>query len=962
MRFKKIFVMSSCVAALGSYSGGAFAQSTDSPELNGEVISIGIKQSLSSALDKKRAAANIKEIIEAEDVGKLPDDNLAEVLENITGVQISRDGGVGTSVSIRGADRNNVEINGRSTVPSGTNRGGISFDDLPSSLIKSVEVTKVPTADQIEGSIGGTVNLQVFRGLALKKPLATLNAQGVYSEVADRLNPSISATLGNKFSTSIGDIGLVASGNFSELRLQESNLRSSPAPRTFIDAVAPFGAGGQEFVDVNSDGVDDIFFRRGFTSLIGRESRRERNAFTGSAEWQTTDNLKLFAEGSYTDFTVRNLGTALGLPTNANSRFGSDIPAVASGEAEFRELDFGGQQIFELTSAELTNVTLRPDNQSNGRRTETFVGAFGGEWSHDLWSIDAEVSYSDSDTFSPNLQTILQFQREAGLLNGGQRQTLALDFDSRGDEILLSFVDGQVTEEELLDPARYAVVRVRSNISEFDNSEWAQRVDFTRDLDFGFFRSLSFGARLTQRQSERRQFGTQSGLFPQISGADIADILTPNAETDFFAGLNDNNYPQTFLTVDPLRSFDDRDAILETLATAAGAASVTDFIAGEGAFDAIQGFDIEEDTKAFYALTEIESDISGIPLTANLGVRVVETSQTSNGVLRLNGVDSEVATEQSYTDVLPSFNVNLFPRKDTIFRIGFARNIQRPNFDELSSTISFPGNASDVRGGNPNLQPESVTSLDFALEHYFGDVSFISAGYFTKSRSDIITSQRNSPLVGADLNDANACEPGIFNPIAVLDSDVAGIDPVGQCVSFISPVNADDGKLRGWEFALQYGLSDHFEGWYDGFGVIANLTLQDGDRDATFTLAPQFFTGGATSPEFPLALTGLSRTAYNITLFYEKYGFSARARYTWRDSFQLEDFNGAAGGLPAIQESRGQLNMSASYNITDNIAVSVSATDVFNDLNSQRSGFDNGPVFRQLLPDRRFSAGIRFKL
>ena len=133
-----------------------------------EVIVYGIRQSLENALEEKRETTNLIEVINAEDIGKLPDENVAEVLENIPGVQIGRSAGIGASVSIRGSEDNRVEINGRGTTPSGDSRGGMSFADLPAALVRSLNVVKVPTADMIEGSVGGTINVKTSRGLQLR--------------------------------------------------------------------------------------------------------------------------------------------------------------------------------------------------------------------------------------------------------------------------------------------------------------------------------------------------------------------------------------------------------------------------------------------------------------------------------------------------------------------------------------------------------------------------------------------------------------------------------------------------------------------------------------------------------------------------------------------------------------------------------------------------------------------------
>ena len=186
-----------CVRDSGSSS--AFAQDNTSNEVSSEseieeVIVLGIRASLESALAAKRERANLTEIINADDIGKLPDENVAEVLENIPGVQITRDAGIGEDVSIRGSNQNRVEINGRTTTPSGSNRGGISFSDLPAALVRALEVVKVPTADMVEGALGGTIEVKTDRGLSLKKPRRSVRAARESAEEADGWSEEVAST------------------------------------------------------------------------------------------------------------------------------------------------------------------------------------------------------------------------------------------------------------------------------------------------------------------------------------------------------------------------------------------------------------------------------------------------------------------------------------------------------------------------------------------------------------------------------------------------------------------------------------------------------------------------------------------------------------------------------------------------------------------------------------------------
>ncbi len=201
----------------------------NSDELVLEVVVVtGIRSSLAAAIDTKRDADNLVEAIYAEDIGKLPDQNLAEVLENITGIQITREAGVGTGVQIRGTNANRTEINGVSTASSGTGRTGISFEDVPSAMIAAVEVTKAPESKTIEGSVGGTINLKTRRPLELQEPLIAVRAQGEHSSLSSDSNitPRLFGTWGDNWTTKHGDFGVILSASYSK-----QDVTVLPSPR-----------------------------------------------------------------------------------------------------------------------------------------------------------------------------------------------------------------------------------------------------------------------------------------------------------------------------------------------------------------------------------------------------------------------------------------------------------------------------------------------------------------------------------------------------------------------------------------------------------------------------------------------------------------------------------------------------------------------------------------------------------
>ncbi|MEO0368624.1 MAG: TonB-dependent receptor, partial [Pseudomonadota bacterium] len=269
------------------------------------------------------------------------------------------------------------------------------------------------------------------------------------------------------------------------------------------------------------------------------------------------------------------------------------------------------------------------------------------------------------------------------------------------------------------------------------------------------------------------------------------------------------------------------------------------------------------------------------------------------------------------------------------------------------------------------------------LEYYFSESGFASIGFFHKERSDVFTPFRSNPaepIVGGSIErDITApCEDGgIFNPVIVDRQPFSSVEGIGICVPLDTVSNApNDETQTGVELALQYNLSafEDVLGWASGFGVIANYTYQeagsdldvflnaDGSSNGLNNVLGRTDSTGATPTldddvvqvraELPL----LSENSYNITLFYDKYDISVRARYTWRSEFftaGLSDF-----GLPRVVGDRGQLNLSASYNIRENITIGLDVVDLINEEQDEFCVNEGGLLCSQLSSDRRILAGV----
>ena len=652
-----------------------------------EVIVYGIQQSLESALEQKRQQKNLIEVINAEDIGKMPDENLAEVLENIPGVQISRNAGIGSSVAVRGSEDNRVEINGRGTTPAGDSRGGMSFEDLPAALVRSLNVVKVPTADMVEGSIGGTIDVKTYRGLRLKERLAVFRAAAEYAENAEAWNQNFSATVGDKFSTQLGDVGAIVTFNHIEKTVREDSLRVSPGIRQ----------AAQSNVDFNGDGIGDAYYKPGFGDLLFGVEDRENTAVSASLEWQYSNDLKLFTEVSYTDFSRLNLGQSMFI-----GAAGGDQELDGTEDATFGSLSIAGVSIPMLTSGiigggvrnggiDLSTETggpndglrLRSNNRAGSRDTESYLAAIGGEWDSDDVKVEFEVSAAGSDTQEASFTTVFQFNdpTATNFHSAGAAIRVPFYYDYRDGVLEYGPTGDRVTTTQLLDPNYYSLFIARDQDSFFDNEETAATVDVTWFRNSGMWQEIKAGIRISDRSINRSRLSQVSRNFPGFSGSDLAQFLAPTPG-DFFEFRSNGAYLDNFLTGNTNAIFGQRRQLRSLIG-----------LDTDGITDPLQGFGVDENTYAGYLRGDFELDILGLPAQGIAGLRVVNTDQNAAGnEVMIDGSLRDVSESQDYTEVLPSLSLVISPMDDVQIRFGAAKIMRRPSFGDLSPTVRYPLN------------------------------------------------------------------------------------------------------------------------------------------------------------------------------------------------------------------------------------------------------------------------------
>lgn len=946
-----------------------------------EVIEVsGIRASLASAMNEKRFKNNLVEVIEAEDIGKLPDQNLAEVLENITGIQITREAGVGTGVQIRGTDANRTEINGVSTVGSGAGRSGIDFEDVSAAIIAGLEVTKSPDAKTIEGSVGGTINLKTIRPLQLNEQLAAFRVQGENSSLTTDSNfqPRISGTFGDNWDTDHGTIGIVISGSYAE---QDVTAFRPRADRDNIITSDSGVASAQSF-----DFLPIQFFVQDYDNF-----EYETKNLVGTIEWAPNDNTKFFFDAIIND--QERLQESSRVQASGVSAL-NDV----SVPDEFETINFGslgGPNLGSIQAAlrgvipvDLENddddPNLRFSSDTNSRVTKSEIFRLGGEWQGEKWSVFAEVASTSSDTTTPSFNTTLNFINPNAPLDAGGANDNAVPFayDLSGGALTFGIADGAEyapTAEQLLDPNNVVLRDVNIGRDTTENFEDAFRVDFTYYVDT-MITSVDFGYRYNKSGSKREEIGNNVNLRSMEDsprGSLFSELLV--AGPDNFNDADGRElYVADFLLIDPEQVSSNPDAVLAALQQALethGSGETLD----EPTSSSTGFFDIEEETHALYAQANFEYEM----FRGNFGVRYLQTDVTSVGnsvTVDENGDElvSRVTNNGDYDFILPRFNLVADVTDDIVLRFGAGKDIRRPNFNDLSTSVTFSTSPNpNVAIGNPNLTPEEVISYDLAAEWYFAEASVISVGIFHKTRKDLfvdqIVSAAEDPVTGyRDLTDP--CEGGgIFNPIA--DINVFGPNlGTGVCVGTETKIN-DTGETtqKGIEFAVQYDLSG-FEselGWASGFGVLANYTIQEFDggeaENIATSRAGQVFaatTGNDQEVSAVQGLLNLSENAYNITLYYEKFGLSARMRYTWREAYRTDDFGSTSSfpwGFPAVQADRGQLNASVTYDVNENLNIGVEAVNITESEVEQYCVNEGALLCFQGLTDRRITLGANYR-
>lgn len=713
----KIWLMSSAalLTVLAHAPAHAQAKSADQADDGGngeEIIVSGIRDSLRKAAQVKRDADQVIDVITAEDVGKLPDDNVAEALQRVTGVQITRVFGEGQAVNIRGLQQVRVEVDGRTLLgfsgrvspPENDNLGRSSgLDAVPSSLFGRLEVAKSSIASQVEGGLGGTVNLKTPKPFDFKKPTVSLSARGTYSDESEKFEPAFQGL----FTTTFGEddqFGVLLSGEYQKrtslLQLFERNnfLNRRNGDATATDRLGPLQL---QYENVLID--------------------RTRVGVSGAFQWKASDDLTLTADALYSRVTNERFNQAVTfiLPTNQNLNFRNPV---------YQEFD-GNEYI---VAAEATG-RIRVQNQRRQDPTDNLLIGFNADYESDSGlTIEADAYYSRG-TLRQEIEVVV-LDTPSNIIG---------TFDFRGGTVpSLSLARPAGTPFSLSDPGVYNYptsgnLTLRANQLPGNLEEYAARLDVGYEVSDGVV--LSAGVRYVDLSADQTSFRSR-GL---ATRAELEPFLVPG-DPDFLSGI-DGDFPREFATF-----FPDRDFLLGRVLASEPGDGPDGF-----ARNNLRDFVLNEKTYTGYVMGNAEFDLFGRPAKFNAGVRISHTEFRADTLTQLPG-NNLVPTRDTndFTNVLPSANLVVNVTDDFLVRVAGSQTMQRAGLADLApSTFINPTNLTSG-GGNAQLTPPISTNFDISFEYYTGGSNLIAAAIFYKDVEDAIsvgTIQEDIIFEGAPL-------------------------------------------------------------------------------------------------------------------------------------------------------------------------------------------------------------------
>ncbi len=868
---RSTLVAAAVAAALYGQQQPAQAQESDADAPLDQIVVKGIRGSLQQSLAIKRNATGVVDAITAEDIGKFPDKNLAEALQRVPGIVINREFGEGERVSLRGTGTNLTRtlLNGHGLATAdwfildqlSTTRS-FNYLMLPTDIIGSVTVHKSSRADLDEGGIGGVINVETRKPLDLPSMTTFGSFSGAWSELSDEFDPQLSGLLSWKNADETVGVMVAA------LR-QERNIR-----RDGVEVLGYFEAPSASGPVLAPSLIGSALFRQ----------ERVRTGANFSVQFKPNENVLLDLSGLVSEFSADNLNQnymAWGVRAIGNGGTLTDETVVGDTAVRGTISSLNdGTADFGVVYDAIDRFAVATTRDINLDGLVTF---------NDDWTLHFDVGYTDAEGNTEN-QPFVEFGAPASFtydLTGGAPQVSYANVDTT-DPSDMQFIFSSLHEILNNDDEAYLYA------------------DLERTLDAGPWKSIKFGAKYADHNRDLIFNATTYGGFH-------VPINTMPA-TAFAGGLTPGDFLDEIGAPGTVDQYWDVDqAAVEQILFDNLAASPVGRV-----FYPQQNFSVTEKALAGYVMADLESD----RWRGNVGVRVVQTDQTSRGALidpqfgeieNPYGNYTPISVDRDYTDVLPSASFAYDLTDEVVLRASAAKVMARPDYTDIAPRTSLNPGALSGTAGNPNVDPYRANQADLSLEYY----PEAGAGYaFALYYKDIESFITDQPVV-QNFPVQSATSPS-------LDCTPTGPNTFDCPFTINLRSNGGGGTIQGFEIAATQPL-------WNGFGFQANYTYADAQSD-----------NGDPLPQ-------ASQDQLNLSGYFENERLSARLSYTYRSEFYVT-FDRTT---PLNQESLSSLDAALSYKATDNVTLTFDGVNLTNEKIVQFAGdpfrpravYDNGRVY-----------------
>jgi TonB-dependent receptor len=918
-------------APSAGWGQAASATSVGAGSPDEEVIVTGMRGSQRQAIDIKKSAVNSVDVIASEDLGKMPDQNVAESLQRLPGVTIDRVRGIGNGVTVRGLGPqfNTVTLNGRVLATDGPGRE-LNFDVLPPELISGAEIYKSPQANLNGSSIGATINIYTLRPLEQK---AGFQAGGSMRANIDELggHTTPSGAVYGTWKSDSGRLGVSAVVSYDDKneRTDDFFVGASSYPRSFDDGYygSATNNGGTLCIGSVTAGVCNARIANNVTLFRNVDMyhnfvnqvelfRRKRTGLDTTVQYDATSELRLTLDAlvSYDDEHLHNSGI---VPDFSG---GTLVNQVVAGGTDTTEMVAGLLRIVHVGGTALAESFTRGtvDEIVENIPATSLTELFGANatWKREALTLSLDVDTSRARYRDPN-----------GLFTTVRLKGIDYTYDRRTESPIASFTVSNPNYSPVATDVNHRLAHfMQSEGQNFDDTLYEGRLDAKWDGgDVILYGGLGYSDRT------KATLGFTEPNPCAYCGSDVplpASLFTPT-NYNLFGGRGGGN-ATNWVDYSTNALFDTMLALNTTADPALHSGSLLPIVPDPAASSSVV-----EKVATAYLMTRFNGHLGTMPLAVNSGLRVEITSFTSEGAgqtvlsARPNGSGQNAIVLSGltplrfsghYTDVLPSINARLNLTDALILRAATSRVVSRPTLTDLSpaqSITSNPGNERITRG-NPDLLPFRASQLELGLEWYFDPDSVAAATAFYKSIDSFITRGVSSQLVDQ--------------------------------VTFIvdQPVNGKGASVQGVELnyrTIFSGLPSPF----DGLGTQVSYSYTDSNAD---------YFDPAKAGAAHYTLQGLSKNSFTFVGFYEKGRIQTRVAYTWRDRYLVAPQTQT--GVPQFSDRYGQLDAGAQYAISKNILLTAEAVNLTDSREfTYANVIQNTQSYRDV--GRRYTIGIRGK-